>query len=446
MDVERVRADFPLLERSFHGQRLAYLDSAATSQKPRAVIEAVAEFYAERNANVHRGVYALSEEATEAYERARERVARFVHASDPSEIVFVRGTTEALNLAATSLGRSILEKGDTVLTTVMEHHSNIVPWQLLRDYAGTRLDFVDIDEEGRLRMDQYDQLLSPRTRVVTLTHASNVLGTVNPVKEVAERAHAQKAVVIVDAAQSVPHQPIDVQRLGCDLLAFSGHKTLGPTGIGVLWGRKDLLAKMPPYMGGGEMIREVHTDRVSFADPPARFEAGTPNVAGAIGLGAALEYLEKVGWEQLANHERYLTDRCRRALDDTFGERLHVFGPLASERREAILSFQLAHLHPHDIASLLDEAGVAIRSGHHCAQPLMERLKVAALSRASFYLYNTAEEVDRLVAALVRAERKMLGQPVPVASLRTLRLVGGRDGRHCGFKYLEVMESFEGSG
>jgi cysteine desulfurase / selenocysteine lyase len=416
MDVNRLRADFPLLRRSFHGHPLAYLDSAATSQKPQVVIDALTEFYAERNANVHRGVYALSEEATAAYEHARERVAKFLHASDPSEVVFVRGTTEALNLAATSLGRSVLGKGDSVLTTIMEHHSNIVPWQLLREYSGTKLDFIDIDEDGALRMDQYDTLLTAKTRVVTLTHASNVLGTVNPVKEVAERAHAKGAVVIVDAAQSAPHIPVDVRALDCDLLAFSGHKTLGPTGIGVLWGRKELLGKLPPFMGGGEMIREVHTDRTTYADPPARFEAGTPNVGGAIGLAAALDYLEGVGWSELADHERALTDWCRRALDSTFDGRLRVFGPPADAERESLLSFQLAQVHPHDIASLLDEAGVAIRSGHHCAQPLMERLKVPALSRASFYLYNTPEEVDRFVAALVRAERKMLGQPVPVAS------------------------------
>jgi cysteine desulfurase/selenocysteine lyase len=416
MDVNRLRADFPLLRRSFHGHPLAYLDSAATSQKPQVVIDALAEFYAERNANVHRGVYALSEEATAAYEHARERVARFLNASDPSEVVFVRGTTEALNLAATSLGRSILGKGDSVLTTIMEHHSNIVPWQLLREYSGTKLDFVDIDEDGALRMDRYDTLLTAKTRVVTLTHASNVLGTVNPVKEVAERAHAKGAVVIVDAAQSAPHIPVDVRALDCDLLAFSGHKTLGPTGIGVLWGRKELLAKLPPFMGGGEMIREVHTDRTTYADPPARFEAGTPNVGGAIGLAAALDYLEAVGWSELADHERTLTERSRRALDATFDGRLRVYGPPAGAARESLLSFQLAQVHPHDIASLLDEAGVAIRSGHHCAQPLMERLKVPALSRASFYLYNTPEEVDRFVAALVRAERKMLGQPLPVAS------------------------------
>ncbi|MCI4345723.1 MAG: cysteine desulfurase [Thermoplasmata archaeon] len=416
MDVNRLRSDFPLLRRSFHGHPLAYLDSAATSQKPQVVIDTLSGFYSERNANVHRGVYALSEEATAAYESARERVAKFLHASDPSEIVFVRGTTEALNLVATSLGRSVLGRGDSVLTTIMEHHSNIVPWQLLREHSGTKLDFVDIDEEGALRMEQYETLLSKRTRVVTLTHASNVLGTVNPVGEVAERAHARGALVVVDAAQSAPHLPIDVQRLGCDLLAFSGHKVLGPTGIGVLWGRKELLRKMPPFMGGGEMIREVHTDRTTYADPPARFEAGTPNVGGAIALAAGLDYLEGVGWEELASHERALTDRCRRALDAAFEERIRIFGPPASHEREALLSFQLAQVHPHDIASLLDASGIAIRSGHHCAQPLMERLKVPALSRASFYLYNTPAEVDRFVEALRKAELKMLGQPVPVAS------------------------------
>ncbi|MCI4341498.1 MAG: cysteine desulfurase [Thermoplasmata archaeon] len=416
MDVDRIRADFPVLARSFHGHRLAYLDSAATSQKPQPVIDAVAAYYAERNANVHRSVYALGEESTAAYEAARERVAKFLHASDPREIVFVRGTTEALNLAATCLGRSVLQRGDTVVSTVMEHHSNIVPWQMLKGALGIRLEFVDIDEEGRLRTDQFEQLLRDRPRVVTFTHASNVLGTVNPVREMSEQAHDAGSVVIVDAAQAAPHRGIDVQQLGCDLLAFSGHKTLGPTGIGVLWGRRELLERLPPYMGGGEMIREVHLDRCSFADPPARFEAGTPNVAGAVGLATALDYLEGVGWEELAAHEAGLTSYATRALREAFSDRLRIFGPPIDAGRESILSFSLARVHPHDVASLLDAEGIAIRSGHHCAQPLMDRLRVPALSRASFYLYNTREEVDRLVTALGHAEARMTGVPATAAA------------------------------
>jgi cysteine desulfurase / selenocysteine lyase len=407
MDVERIRADFPVLARSFHGHPLAYLDSAATSQKPQVVIDAVSAFFEEKNANVHRSVYALGEEATAAYEASRERVAKFLHAKDPSEVVFLRGTTEGLNLAASTMGRGLLKRGDTVLTTVMEHHSNIVPWQLLRESLGISLKFVDIDEEGRLQQEQYQTLLESKPKVVTFTHASNVLGTVNPVREMAEQAHDRGAIVVVDAAQSAPHRPVDVEKLGCDLLTFSGHKTLGPTGIGALWGRQELLAKLPPFMGGGEMIREVHQDRCSFADPPTRFEAGTPNVGGAVGLAAALEYLERVGWSELARHEAALLQRAGRALADRFGARIKVYGPPLGRDREAILSFRLEGVHPHDVASLLDAEGVAIRSGHHCAQPLMERLGVPALSRASFYLYNTPEEVDRFVSALEHAEARL---------------------------------------
>jgi cysteine desulfurase / selenocysteine lyase len=405
MDVARVRADFPILTQPFHGRPLVYLDSAATSQKPTPVIESESRYYRDENANVHRGVYALSVEATEAYEAARERVARFLHAKSADEIVFVRGTTEAINLVATSLGRGYLHRGDRVLATVMEHHSNIVPWHFLRDHPGIELDFFDIDDEGRLRLDELDRRLDARTKVVTLTHVSNVLGTVNPVREVAERAHAAGALVVVDAAQSAPHRPIDVHALGADFVAFSGHKTLGPMGIGVLWGRTDLLSSLPPCMGGGEMIREVHQDRVSYRDAPARFEAGTPNVAGAIGLAAALDYLEGVGWDGLRDHDRHLQDRLIRAVRDRLGDRLRYFGPKEARDREAVFSFALEGAHPHDIASLLDAEGICVRAGHHCAQPLMERLGVPALTRASPYLYNTDEEIDRLVDALEKVAK-----------------------------------------
>jgi cysteine desulfurase / selenocysteine lyase len=410
MDVERIRADFPILQRSFHGHPLVYLDSAATSQKPQSVLDAESRYYSRTNANVHRGVYALSVEATDAYEASRARVARFLHAQDPNEVVFVRGTTEALNVAAESLGRSILHRGDRVVTTVMEHHSNIVPWHMLRERVGVDLEFVDIDADGRLRLDQLDRWLDRKTKVVTVTHASNVLGTVNPIREIADRAHAVGALVIVDAAQSAPHRPIDVEALGADLLAFSGHKVLGPMGIGVLWGRAELLEKMPPAAGGGEMITEVHQDRVRYREPPARFEAGTPNVAGAVGLATALDYLESLGWEDVAAHERRLYLRAR-ALAEPFEDRIRIYGPSSGSDRQDILSFSVAGVHPHDVAELLDADGVAVRAGHHCCQPLMERLGVPALTRASPYVYNTEQEVDRLFAGLQRVESLFASRP-----------------------------------
>jgi len=405
MDVEKIRKDFPILTRSFHGKPLVYLDSAATSQKPDCVAAAEIDFYGRLNANVRRGVYALSEEATEAYEAARARLARFLHADDPSEIVFVRGTTEGINLLATSLCRTGFKAGDRILGTVMEHHSNIVPWHMLRSYCDVKLDFVDIDDNGQLRLDDYDRLLGPQTKVVTLTHVSNVLGTVNPIRKIADRAHAAGALVVVDAAQSAPHRPLNVKELGADFLAFSGHKTLGPTGIGVVWGRGELWEKMAPGMGGGEMISEVHLEAVSYCEPPARFEAGTPNIAGAYGLSRALDYLEGVGWEELASHEQSMMRHAFRRAQESFGDRLRVYGPPRPQDREAVFSFSLKGIHPHDVASLLDAEGVAIRSGHHCAQPLMERLGVPALSRASPYLYNTEHEIDVLMDSLEKAER-----------------------------------------
>jgi cysteine desulfurase / selenocysteine lyase len=405
MDVGRVRADFPILARTFHGHPLVYLDSAATSQRPTPVVEAVERFYSETNANVHRGVYALSVEATDAYEHARERVARFLGAKDANEVVFVRGTTEALNLAAASLGESLLERGDRVVSTVMEHHSNIVPWHLLRERKGIDLAFVDIDADGRLRLDELDRLLGPRTKVVTVAHASNVLGTVNPVREIADRAHAAGAIVVVDAAQSAPHRKIDVERLGADLLAFSGHKVLGPMGIGVLWGRSELLAKMPPASGGGEMIETVRTDRVTYRDPPARFEAGTPNVAGAVGLSTALDYLEALGWDDIASHERRLYSYASEQAARRFGDSLRVYGPAEGEDRQDLQSFSLRGVHPHDVATLLDADGVAVRAGHHCCQPLMERLGVPALTRSSPYVYNTESEIDRLYDGLEKVAK-----------------------------------------
>jgi cysteine desulfurase/selenocysteine lyase len=405
MDVSRLRLDFPILSRSFNGHPLAYLDSAATSQKPLSVLEAETRYYRQSNANPRRGVYALSVEATDAYEAARVRVARFLRAPDPNGVIFVRGTTEALNLVATCLGQDRLRSGDQVLATVMEHHSNLVPWHFLREARGVGIDYVGIDASGRLRMEDYDRLIGPHTKVVTLTHVSNVLGTVNPVREIADRAHEVGALVVVDAAQSAPHRPIDVEALGADFLAFSGHKALGPMGIGVLWGRPELLNELSPYMGGGEMISEVHLDRVAYADPPTRFEAGTPNVAGAAGLSVAIDYLEGVGWEALHDHERRLFDRFAEGVVARFGSEVKIFGPPSGPERESVASFSVQGVHPHDLASLLDADGVAIRAGHHCAQPLMEELKVPALARASPYLYNTPDEIDRLLDGIARAKK-----------------------------------------
>jgi cysteine desulfurase/selenocysteine lyase len=404
MDVPRVRQDFPILGRTFHGKPLVYLDSAATSQKPSSVIAAESEFYERLNANVHRGVYALSEEATDAYEQARARVARFLGSKDPDEVVFVRGTTEALNVVAGSLGRSGLSKGDRVISTVMEHHSNIVPWHMLRERRGIDLRFIDIDAEGRLKMDEYEQLLTRGTKVVTLTHVSNVLGTVNPVREIADAAHAVGALVVLDAAQSAPHRRIDVDALGVDLLAFSGHKVLGPTGIGVLWGRRDVLDRMVPWMGGGEMISEVHLDRVAYREPPARFEAGTPNVGGAYALSRALDYLEGIGWEEMADHERDLQRHALSLARERLDGAVHIVGPPEPAEREAVVSFSFKGVHPHDVASILDREGIAVRSGHHCAQPLMERLGVPALTRASPYLYNDRADLDRLFDGLAAVQ------------------------------------------
>ena len=404
------RKDFPLLRRVFHGRPLVYLDSAATSQKPEEVIAAEVEYYSRLNANVHRGVYALSEEATDAYEAARARVARFVGAKDPEEIVFVRGTTEALNLLATSWGRRELKKGDRVVATEMEHHSNIVPWHLLRGTPGIDLEFVSITDDGKLDGPDFDRKVIRGTRVLTMTHVSNVLGTLNPVRELAEKAHDAGAMVVLDAAQSAPHLPLDVEKLGVDFLAFSGHKVLGPTGIGVLWGRKELLGKMEPYMGGGEMIVEVGPREITYKEPPYRFEAGTPNVAGAVVLSRALDYLEKVGWEEIQSHERDLIRDGWEQLRGTFGDSIRVYGPRPSDGHHAVLSFTFPRIHPHDVASLLDADGVAVRAGHHCAQLIMKRYGVPAMTRASYGIYNTREDTRQLVESLQKVVR-LLGTP-----------------------------------
>jgi len=399
MNVEKVRADFPILSRTVRGKPLVYLDSAATSQKPRQVIDAVSDFFARYNANVHRAIYELGEEATREYEGAREKVAQFINARSPNEIVFTKSTTESINAIAYGWGlKGSLAAGDEIVSTVMEHHSNHVPWFFVQDYKGVKLKWVDIHDDGTLKMEQYDELITKRTKLVTVTHASNVLGTINPVQEIAKRAHEVGAICVVDAAQSVPHLPVDVQKIDCDFLAFSGHKMLGPTGIGVLYGKPDRLETMEPLMGGGEMIREVHLGTALWNDVPFKFEGGTPNMAGAIGLGVAVDYLSALGMENVRTHEREMTEYALETLREIPGIRIH--GTQDANRRGGVVSFTLGDIHPHDIASVLDIEGIAIRSGHHCAQPLMERLHEDATARASFYVYNTFEEVDRLAGGL----------------------------------------------
>jgi cysteine desulfurase/selenocysteine lyase len=408
LDVNGVRADFPILERQVHGKPLVYLDNAATSQKPEAVIGAMSEYYCRYNANIHRGVHTLAEEATSAYEDARRKVGRFINAYRPSEVVFVRNTTEAINLVAMSWGRANVGQGDVIILSVMEHHSNLVPWQLLADASGAQLEFIGLDAAGRLLLDDLDGLLDKygaRVKLVGVSGMSNVLGTINPVGEIASRVHKVGALLLVDGAQSVPHLAVDVRALGADFLAFSGHKMLGPTGIGILWGRKEILRSMPPFLGGGDMIKSVHLRESEWNDIPHKFEAGTPNMAQAIGLGAAVEYLDSLGMENVYKHEREIAAyalKCLASVPD-----LRIYGPPADERG-GVVTFNLIRngellIHPHDLASILDREGVAIRAGHHCAQPLMEHYSVPATARASFYVYNTEAEVDVLVESLLKA-------------------------------------------
>ncbi len=399
MNVEKIRADFPILSRTVRGKPLVYLDSAATSQKPQAVIDSVSDFYSRYNANVHRAIYELGEEATRAYEGAREKIAQFIHARSPNEVAFTKSTTESINTIAYGWGiKGKLREGDEIVSTVMEHHSNHVPWFFVQDAKGVKMKWVGMSDDGALKMEDYDTMITKRTKVVTVTQCSNVLGTINPVQEIAKRAHEVGAICVVDAAQSVPHMPVDVQKIDCDFLAFSGHKMLGPTGIGVLYGKEERLQEMEPLMGGGEMIREVHLGIAKWNDVPFKFEGGTPNMAGAIGLGVAVDYLNKIGMDNVRQHEVELTEYALDALSDVKG--FHGFGLKDASRRGGVISFTLGDVHPHDIASILDVEGIAIRSGHHCAQPLMERLNVPATARASFYVYNTPEEADRLAAGL----------------------------------------------
>ncbi len=400
-DILALRCEFPILQQEINGRPLAFLDSAASSQKPRRVLECLDDYYRRYNANVHRGIYKLSEEATFAYERARGKVARLIGATSTREVVFTRNTTEAVNLVAIAWGSANLRPGDRILLTMMEHHSNIVPWQMLARRTGATLDYLSLDGQGRLVLDNLDQLLTERTRMVALTHQSNVLGTLNPVRLIADRAHAVGALVLVDGAQSVPHMPVNVSDLGADFLVFSGHKMCGPTGIGVLWGRYALLDAMPPFLGGGSMITVVELQQSSYADVPARFEAGTPAIGEAIALGAAIDFLTSIGLETIERHERELVNYALERLSLVDG--LTIYGPPAE--RGAVVAFTVRGIHPHDLAAFLDNEGVAVRSGHHCTQPLHRWLDVSATTRASFYLYNIPEEIDRLVVGIERARR-----------------------------------------
>jgi len=394
--MARRRSDFPILKQRVHGKPLVYLDNASTTQKPRSVIEAITRYYETGNANVHRGVHVMSERATQAYEEARSKVARFLHARDDREIIFVRGATEAINLVAQTFGRTRLGSGDEVLITAMEHHSNIVPWQMLREQTGAVMKVAPVTDAGELDLAEYARLLNRRTRLVSVTHVSNALGTVNPVREMIEMAHLRDIPVLVDGAQAAPHMKVDVQSLDCDFYAFSGHKTYGPTGIGVLYGKAALLDAMPPYQGGGDMILQVSFEKTLYNAIPYKFEAGTPDIAGAIGLGVAIEYLEEIGMDAIAAHEHELLAYATEAVRGVPG--IRIVG--TAREKAGVLSFVLDGAHPHDIGTILDHEGIAIRAGHHCAMPLMERLGLPATARASFGLYNTREEVDALVGAI----------------------------------------------
>ena len=407
LDAEAVRRDFPILDQTVDGGRLVYLDSAASSQKPRAVVDAVANYYLRDHANVHRGVHELARRATEAYEGARARVAEWIGADGPSELVWTRGTSEALNLAAFSVGQARVGHGDEIVISEMEHHSNIVPWQLLAARAGAKLRYVALTDDGLLDLDHLESRLGPRTRVVSLCHVSNALGTINPVGEIGALVRERTdAVYILDGAQGVPHMRVDVGSARCDLYAFSGHKMCGPTGVGGLWGRRELLEELPPYQGGGEMIERVCRDRSTWAEAPHKFEAGTPNIAGAVGLAAAVDYLEGIGLDSIHRHETELVARAVAGLGRIEG--LRVLGPPAMEARAGVVPFAIEGVAAQDLGTLLDAQGIAVRSGHHCAQLVVDRYGLEATTRASFYLYNTHEEVERLVEAVRNARRILL--------------------------------------
>lgn len=399
-DVQRIRADFPILQQKVHGKPLVYLDNAASTQKPRSVIDTLVRYYEEDNANIHRGVHLLSERATEKYEGARRRVQRFINARESREVIFVRGTTEAINLVAATFGRQNVGPGDEVLITHMEHHSNIVPWQMLCEEKGAKLRVAPISDAGELRLDEFEKLLGPRTRFVSVTHVSNTLGTVNPVRKIVEMVHRRKIPILLDGAQAAPHIRVDAQELDCDFYAFSGHKLYGPTGIGVLYGKAELLERMPPYQGGGDMISSVTFEKTTYNVPPYKFEAGTPNIAGTIGLDTAIQYVENLGMEAIAAHEQdllaYATDRLSAIPGVT------LIG--TAKERSGAISFILDGVHPHDIGTVLDQEGIAIRTGHHCTQPLMDRFGVPATARAALALYNTRDDIDALIDGIMKVQ------------------------------------------
>ncbi|HEY9772245.1 MAG TPA: cysteine desulfurase [Planktothrix sp.] len=405
LNVKEIREDFPILKRQIAGKPLVYLDNAATSQKPTAVIQAISDYYLNYNANVHRGIHTLSEEATEAYEGVREKIRKFINASSTREIIFTRNTTEALNLLAHSWGRQHVLPGDEIVLTGMEHHSNFVPWQQLAQEREAKLVFLEQTPEGLIDLEAAKRQITDRTRIVAITQMSNVLGVITPVKELTEIAHKHGAIVIVDGAQGVPHLVTDVQKLGCDFLTFSFHKMLGPTGVGVLWGKEALLEAMPPFMTGGDMISSVAREKTAWNELPWKFEAGTPNIADVIGSGAAIDYLNKIGMHNVREHEIEITKYALKKLQEV--PTIEIYGPKDAEHRGGVIAFNFSDVHPHDVGQILNDSGVAIRAGHHCCQPLMRDLNVPGTARASFYIYNTPEEVDALIAALKDAHRMM---------------------------------------
>lgn len=400
LDLYRIRNDFPILQQQVHGKPLAYLDNAATTQKPRQVIDALSRYYSADNANIHRGVHLLAERATRRYEEARVKVQHWINAADAREIVFVRGTTEAINLVAQTYGRNNIEAADEVIISALEHHSNIVPWQLLCEEKGARLRVIPMNDRGELLVDGFKVLLNERTRLVAIAHVSNALGTINPIREMIRMAHRQNVPVLIDGAQAVPHLEVDVQDLDCDFYAFSGHKMYGPTGLGILYAKSALLEKMPPYQGGGDMIRSVTFEKTLYNDIPYKFEAGTPDIAGVIGLGAAIDYLADVGMSNISTYEGQLLSYAELQISQIDGVR--IVG--TASQKAAVISFVLEGIHPHDVGTILDREGIAVRTGHHCAQPVMDRFGIPATTRASLALYNTTQEIDRLVAGVVRVK------------------------------------------
>lgn len=405
MDTEKIRRDFPILDRKINGHKLVYLDNAATSQKPNSVINAISDYYKNTNANIHRGIHTLSEEATTAYEDVRDKVAAFIGAKETRSVIFTRNATEAINLVAQTWGKTNILPGDEIVISAMEHHSNLIPWQWLAQERQAKLRFIELTPDGRLDMESAKSVINDKTKLVAITQMSNVLGTITPVKEIAKLAHSHGALLLVDGAQGVPHLTTNVEEMGADFLVFSFHKLLGPTGVGILWGRPELLEAMPPFLGGGDMIASVWRDRATFNELPWKFEAGTPNIADVIGAGAAIDYLMTLGMDNVRAHEIELTDYALKAFQ-TLND-VKIYGPMDAQSRGGVISFSLDHIHPHDLGQILNESGIAIRAGHHCCQPLMRDLKVWGTARASFYLYNTKAEIDQLIEALKEANKVM---------------------------------------